>query len=84
MAFSPALQNAGLLDLTKLRQTVHVSDDDLKVRYQQDIQQYQVPNRVHAEHILFMTVGKPDAEVDEIKKKAEDTLKQVKKGAKFD
>src|SRR5437870_13554739 len=31
-----------------------------------------------------MTVGKPDAEVDEIKKKAEDVLKQAKKGAKFD
>ncbi|HXT26192.1 MAG TPA: peptidylprolyl isomerase [Candidatus Eisenbacteria bacterium] len=74
----------GLLDLAKLRQSVQISDDDLKIRYQQDIQQYQVPNRVHAQHILFMTVGKPDAEVDEIKKKAEDTLKQVKKGAKFD
>src|SRR4030095_8465533 len=31
-----------------------------------------------------MTVGKTDAEVDEIKKKAEDVLKQVKKGSKFD
>ena len=74
----------GLVDLAKLRQSVQISDDDLKIRYQQDIQQYQVPNRVHAEHILFMTVGKTDAEVDEIKKKAEDVLKQVKKGAKFD
>ena len=74
----------GLLDQAKLRQSAQISDTDLKVRYQQDIQQYQVPNRVHAEHILFMTVGKPDAEVDEIKKKAEDVLKQVKKGAKFD
>jgi peptidyl-prolyl cis-trans isomerase D len=74
----------GLLDQAKLRQSVQISDTDLKVRYQQDIQQYQVPNRVHAEHILFMTVGKTDAEVDEIKKKAEDVLKQVRKGAKFD
>jgi len=74
----------GLLDQEKIRQGVQVSDDELKIRYQQDIQQYQVPNRVHAEHILFMTVGKPDAEVDEIKKKADDVLKQVKKGAKFD
>src|SRR5438034_7675425 len=49
-----------------------------------NIQQYQVPNRVHAEHILFMTVGKTDAEVEEIKKKAEDVLKQVKKGGKFE
>ena len=74
----------GLVDLTKLRQSVQISDDDLKARYQRDIQQYEVPNRVHVEHILFMTVGKPDAEVDEIKKKAEDVLKQVKKGAKFE
>jgi peptidyl-prolyl cis-trans isomerase D len=74
----------GLVDLTKLRQSVQISDDDLKARYQRDIQQYEVPNRVHVEHILFMTVGKPDAEVDEIRKKAEDVLKQVKKGAKFE
>jgi peptidyl-prolyl cis-trans isomerase D len=74
----------GLVDLTKLRQNVQISDDDLKARYQRDVQQYEVPNRVHVEHILFMTVGKPDAEVDEIKKKAEDVLKQAKKGAKFE
>ncbi len=74
----------GLVDLTKLRQSVQISDDDLKARYQRDIQQYEVPNRVHVEHILFMTVGKPDAEVDEIKKKAEDVLKQLKKEAKFE
>jgi len=74
----------GLLDQEKIRQGIQVSDDELKIHYQQDIQQYQVPNRVHAEHILFMTVGKPDAEVDEIKKKADEALKQVKKGAKFD
>lgn len=73
-----------LVDQIKLRQSVQITDDELKVKYQQDIQQYQVPNRVHAQHILLMTVGKTDAEVDEIKKKAEDILKQAKKGAKFD
>jgi len=74
----------GLVDVSKLRQSVQISDDDLKVKYQQDIAQYQVPNRVHAQHILFMTVGKPDAVVDEIRKKAEDVLKQARKGTKFD
>ena len=74
----------GLVDLVKLRQATQISDDDLKLKYQQNIQDYQVPNRVHAQHILFMTVGKTDAEVDEIRKKAEDVLKQAKKGAKFD
>src|SRR6202163_1520488 len=73
-----------LLDTNQMRRNVQVSDDQLKVQYQKNIQQYQVPNRVHVEHILFMTVGKTDAEVEEIKKKAEDVLSQVKKGGKFE
>ncbi len=75
-----------LLDLAQLRQSVPLSDDELKALYQQNIQQYQVPNRVHVEHILFLTVGgKTDAEIEEIKKKAEDVLAQArKKGANFE
>jgi len=73
-----------LVDVNQIRQNVQISDDMLKLQYQANIQQYQVPNRVRVEHILFMTVGKPDAEVEEIKKKAEDVLKQVKKGGKFE
>jgi peptidyl-prolyl cis-trans isomerase D len=73
-----------LVDVNQIRHNVQVSDDMLKQQYQANIQQYQVPNRVHVEHILFMTVGKTDAEVEEIKKKAEDVLKQVKKGGKFE
>ncbi len=74
-----------LVDINQLRMNTPVTDDELKPIYQQDIQQYQVKNRVHAEHILLMTVGKTDAEVAEIKKKAEDILAQVKKkGANFE
>jgi peptidyl-prolyl cis-trans isomerase D len=74
----------GLVDLNQLRQTAQVSDDELKVQYMQNIQQYQVANRVHVEHVLLMTVGKTDAEIEEIRQKAEDVLKQAKKGAKFE
>jgi peptidyl-prolyl cis-trans isomerase D len=73
-----------LVDVNQLRQNVQVSDDMLKLQYQSNIQQYQVPDRVHVEHIAFMTAGKTDAEVEEIRKKAEDVLKQVKKGGKFE
>ena len=73
-----------VVDVNQIRQGVRVSDDMLKLQYQSNIQQYQVPNRVHPQHILLMTVGKTDAEVEEIKKKAEDVLKQAKKGGKFD
>ncbi len=73
-----------LIDLNQLRQSAQISDDELRLQYQQNIQQYQLPNRVHVEHILLMTVGKTDAEVEEIRQKAEDVLKQAKKGAKFE
>jgi peptidyl-prolyl cis-trans isomerase D len=74
-----------LVDANQVRQNTQVSDDDLKAQYQRDIQQYQVPNRVKVEHILLMAVGKTDAEIAEIKQKAEDVLKQAKKpGAKFE
>ena len=75
----------GLLDLGQIRQNTTVSDDELKAIYQKNIQQYVVRNRVHAEHILFFTTGKTDAEVAEIKKHAEDVLAQArKKGANFE
>jgi peptidyl-prolyl cis-trans isomerase D len=75
-----------LLDLVQLRQNTPVTDDELKMVYQQNIKDYEVPNRVHAQHILLLTTGsKTDAEVAEIKKKAEDILAQAKKkGANFD
>ena len=74
-----------LLDNNQLRANVQISDDQLKAQYQANIQAYQVPNRVHVQHILLMTVNnKTDAEIEETRKKAEDVLKQVKKGGKFD
>lgn len=73
-----------LLDINQLRSTVQISDDVLKKQYQDNIQQYEVPDQVHVQHILLKTVGQTDALVEETKKKAEDVLKQAKKGAKFD
>jgi len=74
-----------LLDLTQLRQNTVVTDTELNKVYLDNIQQFQVPNRVHVEHILLLTTGKTDAEVAEIKKKAEDILAQArKKGANFE
>ena len=72
-----------LLDINQLRQNVQISDDQLKDQYQKNIKDYELPNRVHVQHILLMTVGKTDAEVEEIRKKAEDVLQQAKKGSNF-
>ena len=73
-----------IVDVNQIRQGIHISDADLQAQYKQNIQQYQVPDRVHVEHILFLTVDKPEAEVEEIKKQAQDVLNQAKKGANFE
>ncbi len=73
-----------LLDLAALRQSLHPSEQSIEAYYKQNIEQYRVQFRVHVEHILFKTTGKTDAEVEEIRKKAEDVLEKAKKGANFE
>ena len=73
-----------LLDVAKLRERTQVSDDVLRAYYNAHIDEYKVENRVHVEHILFKTIGKTDAEVAEIRQKAEDVLKKAKHGANFE
>jgi peptidyl-prolyl cis-trans isomerase D len=73
----------GILDLAALRQRVPVTEDEEKVYYQSHIDQYKLEDRAHVAHILFKTVGKTDAEVAEIKKKAEDVLNRAKHGGNF-
>lgn len=73
-----------IVDVNQIRQNLQITDTQLEDQYKQNAQSYAVPDRVHVEHILLTTVGKPDAEVEEIKKHAEDIDAQAKKGAKFE
>jgi len=72
------------LDLAKLRASINVGDDTLRAYYNSHLDQYKVENRVHVEHILLKTIGKTDAEMAEIRKKAQDVLNQVKHGGNFE
>ena len=72
-----------MVDLAQLKQRAQVTDDEEKVYYQDHIDQYKMEDRAHVAHILFKTVGKTDAEVAEIKKKAEDVLAKAKNGGNF-
>lgn len=74
----------GIVDVNQIRQNLQISDAQLKAQYDKNIQDYQVPNRVHVEHVLLSTVRKTDAEVEELKKRADDILAQAKKGANFE
>ena len=73
-----------LLDLAKLRENTPVNDEALRAYYNAHIDQYKVENRAHVEHILFKTIGKTDAEIAEIRQKAEEVLKKAKSGANFE
>ncbi len=73
-----------LLDFAQLRQKTTLGDDELRAYYNAHLDRYKVEDRVHVEHILFKTVGKTDAEVAEIRKRAEDVLKKANHGGSFE
>jgi peptidyl-prolyl cis-trans isomerase D len=72
-----------IVTFAQLRQRAEISEDDQKIYYQSHVDQYKVPDRAHVAHILFKTVGKTDAEIAEIKKKADDVLSKAKHGGNF-
>ena len=72
------------VDANQLRAKVRVTEDELRAYFDDHIDHYRIQNRVHASHILFKTVGKTDAEIEEIRKKAEEVLKKARQGAKFE
>jgi peptidyl-prolyl cis-trans isomerase D len=78
------------VDRTKLLAQVPVSHEELQSYYDQHRDQYRVAEQVKVSHILIKTPPPgPDGKVDEkaveeARKKAEDILKQLKAGAKFE
>jgi peptidyl-prolyl cis-trans isomerase D len=64
-------------------QAATVSDDDLRRQYQQNIDSYRTPERVHVRHILIKTTGVPKDQIPKLRQKADDALKQLKAGADF-
>jgi len=71
------------LDLEQLRLKANIPQDEIHDYYEKNLDRYKQPDRAHVAHILFKTVGKTDAEAEEIRKKAEDVLKKAKSGANF-
>lgn len=79
-----------VLDAAKIEAATSITRPELQSYYDQNRDQYRVQERVNVRHILIKappagTDGKVDQKaVDEARKKAEDVLKQVKAGGKFD
>jgi peptidyl-prolyl cis-trans isomerase D len=79
-----------VIDSNKVESGVTVTQDDLQSYYQQHRDAYRVPEQVKVSHILIKTpLPGPDGKVDEkgaaeAQRRAEDLLKQIKSGAKFE
>jgi peptidyl-prolyl cis-trans isomerase D len=70
-------------DQDKIAAALQISDDQLRAAYDRNKDHFRTPERVKVRHILLQTANKPPAEVDKIKAKALDVLKQVKNGGNF-
>jgi peptidyl-prolyl cis-trans isomerase D len=79
-----------LLDMAKIQSGVGITHDELQAYYNQHRDQYRVPEQAKVSHILIKTpLAGPDGKVDqkgvaEAQRRAEDLLKQLKAGAKFE
>lgn len=79
-----------VVDSNKIEAGVQVTPDDLNSYYRDHRDAYRVPEQVKVSHILIKTpLPGPDGKVDEkgaaeAQRRAEDLLKQLKNGAKFE
>jgi peptidyl-prolyl cis-trans isomerase D len=75
--------NVLIVDQAKLEQSMVIPDAELHAAYNASMDNFRMPDRVKAQHILIKTQGKSDAEKKAALAKAEDLLKQLKAGADF-
>jgi peptidyl-prolyl cis-trans isomerase D len=79
-----------VIDAAKLQGEAQVSQQDLQAYYDQHRDEFRVPEQVNVRQILIKTPlpgadGKVDQKgIDDARKKADDVLRQLKAGAKFE
>jgi len=79
-----------VIDAAKLQGEAQVSQQDLQAYYDQHRDEFRVPEQVNVRQILIKTpLPGPDGKVDQkgtddARKKADDVLRQLKAGAKFE
>ncbi len=72
-----------IVDQAKMEQSMQVPEADVRALYASSMDNFRVPERVKARHILIKTEGMSDAQKKQALAKAQDILKQLKAGADF-
>lgn len=73
-----------LADREELRRQLTLTDQELRAYYETQLERFRTQNRAHVRHILFHTRGKTDAELAEIRARAESVLQRARRGARFE
>jgi peptidyl-prolyl cis-trans isomerase D len=74
-----------LIDPAELQAETNVPDAEIQAYYNAHLASYKVQDRAQISVIQFKSMGKTDAEIAEIRKKADDAAKEARKpGAKFE
>ena len=72
-----------VLDQAKVEASLVIPESQLRAAYSASMDNFRMPERVKARHILISTQGKSDSEKKQLLTKAQDVLKQLKGGADF-
>jgi peptidyl-prolyl cis-trans isomerase D len=72
-----------VIDQAKVESSMAVDDAQLRQAYAASMDNFRMPERIQARHILFKTDGRSDAEKKSLMAKAQDLVKQLKAGADF-
>jgi peptidyl-prolyl cis-trans isomerase D len=65
------------IDTSQLASKINIPQAELESTYNQHLDSFKVPERAQFSQILFKTIGKTDAEMAEIRKKAADVVAQA-------
>ena len=61
-----------------------IADAEIDLYYSQNQYRFENPERVKVRHILFMTMGKSEAEAEEARKQADAVLEELRGGGSFE
>ena len=61
-----------------------IADTEIDLYYSQNQYRFENPERVKVRHILFMTMGKSEAEAEEARKQADTVLEELRGGGSFE
>jgi len=68
----------------QVKSKIQITESEIKSYYKNHLEEFGVKEKIHIAHIFFSTVGLDKKEIENKRKTAEEVLKKLKKGEKFE